>query len=337
MKNKYRQIPLILLLAFCLCLPAGCGPREVLHDIAVQLDGAADSPSDAGPVTEPETPQETFAEPVSDTDALRDDDPPVLPQQPAEEPAADLAGLSLAECVTDADGAAGQLPRIVPSCPGADAINEDIEGTFRYLVDADYCTLYYTASKNGPILSVMIAQNYDGEASYYTPYMLDLSTGERLSGQELLEKMGLGADTAAAAELAVMGQEFEYQYGAESQGENADFYREQYERTVSADNAELSRLWLDDEGELIPMQKVRGRKKSIEALFNIMRETAAKPVENQVVFISHGDCIEDVEYLEKLIQDGLHPKKIVHTVLDPVIGAHAGPGTVALFFLSDHR
>ena len=96
-------------------------------------------------------------------------------------------------------------------------------------------------------------------------------------------------------------------------------------------------LHVDDEGKLIPMNKVRGRKKSIDALFENMRKSAIKPVEDQLVFISHGDCIDDVKYLEKLIEEEWHPKMIFDNILDPVIGAHAGPGTVALFFLADHR
>lgn len=96
-------------------------------------------------------------------------------------------------------------------------------------------------------------------------------------------------------------------------------------------------LHVDDEGKLIPMSKVRGRKKSIEALFEMMKKTADTPLDDKAVFISHGDCIEDVDYLVKLIEDEFHPKMIFTNILDPVIGAHAGPGTVALFFLADHR
>ena len=70
---------------------------------------------------------------------------------------------------------------------------------------------------------------------------------------------------------------------------------------------------------------------------SLVCETADAPVEDQVIFISHGDCIEDVEYLESLIEDKWHPKKIFHNILDPVIGAHAGPGTLALFFLANGR
>ena len=96
-------------------------------------------------------------------------------------------------------------------------------------------------------------------------------------------------------------------------------------------------LHVDDEGKLVPMQKVRGRKKSLDALFEGMVESADTPVEDQVVFISHGDCLKDVEYLEDLIREKWNPKMIFHNILDPVIGAHAGPGTVALFYLADKR
>lgn len=96
-------------------------------------------------------------------------------------------------------------------------------------------------------------------------------------------------------------------------------------------------LHVDDEGKLIPMQKIRGRKKSLEALFETMEQTALEPVSDQYVFISHGDCDQDVDYLEQLIEEKWHPKKIFRNILDPVIGAHTGPGLVALFFMADHR
>ena len=96
-------------------------------------------------------------------------------------------------------------------------------------------------------------------------------------------------------------------------------------------------LHVDDEGRLIPVGKVRGRKKSIQALMKHMRETASS-MEGQTVFITHGDCIEDVEYLSGLIREEYgDDTEIVVNYIDPVIGAHAGPGTLALFFMADHR
>ncbi len=96
-------------------------------------------------------------------------------------------------------------------------------------------------------------------------------------------------------------------------------------------------LHVDDEGKLVAMEKVRGRKKSLKALVDHMEKTALKPYEDLDVFISHGDCIEDAEYLIDQIKERLGCTKFHLNCLDPVIGAHAGPGTVALFFMAEHR
>lgn len=96
-------------------------------------------------------------------------------------------------------------------------------------------------------------------------------------------------------------------------------------------------LHVDDEGHLIPMEKVRGRKKSLNALIDHMEKSANKPVSDQMVFITHGDCIEDAEYVAAKIKERFGVKEVVINYVDPVIGAHSGPGTMALFFLADKR
>ena len=95
-------------------------------------------------------------------------------------------------------------------------------------------------------------------------------------------------------------------------------------------------LHVDDEGHLIPVSKVRGRRASLNALVNEMMKTAIDP-EHQTVFISHGDSLEDAEYVKRQIQEKLHVKEIVINPIGPIIGAHSGPGTVALFFLGTKR
>ena len=71
-------------------------------------------------------------------------------------------------------------------------------------------------------------------------------------------------------------------------------------------------------------------------LFNKMKETAIEP-ENQVVFISHGDALADAEYLASRIKNELGTKEVMISYVGPVIGAHSGPGTLALFFLATER
>lgn len=96
-------------------------------------------------------------------------------------------------------------------------------------------------------------------------------------------------------------------------------------------------LHVDDEGHLIPMEKVRGRKKLLNALIDHMEKSANKPISDQMVFITHGDCIEDAEYVAAKIKERFGVKEVVINYVDPVIGAHSGPGTMALFFLADKR
>lgn len=95
-------------------------------------------------------------------------------------------------------------------------------------------------------------------------------------------------------------------------------------------------LHTDDAGHLVSVDKARGRKRVIAAMVDRMEQTAIRP-EEQTVFISHGDCEEEAQYLADLVRDHLHPKQIVLQVIGPVIGAHSGPGTLALFFLATGR
>ena len=95
-------------------------------------------------------------------------------------------------------------------------------------------------------------------------------------------------------------------------------------------------LHVDDEGHLINVSKARGRKASIEALAKKLAETGL-PGENDTVFISHGDCIEDVKLLEASLKEKYGVKNIFTYYVGAVIGSHSGPGTIALFFLGNKR
>ena len=95
-------------------------------------------------------------------------------------------------------------------------------------------------------------------------------------------------------------------------------------------------LHVDDEGHLINVAKARGRKASLDMLVQKMEESAIEP-EKQVVFISHGDCHDDAKYVADKIRAKFGTKKFEINFIGPVIGGHAGPGTVALFFFGKHR
>ena len=95
-------------------------------------------------------------------------------------------------------------------------------------------------------------------------------------------------------------------------------------------------LHVEEEGRLTPIGQVRGRRKSLSALADRMGEQI-KGFENPEVFISHGDCLEDAEYVEKLVRERFGVENFVINHVGPTIGAHSGPGTMALFFMGNQR
>ena len=95
-------------------------------------------------------------------------------------------------------------------------------------------------------------------------------------------------------------------------------------------------LHVDDEGHLVSVSKARGRKASIQALAAKVGEDAIAP-ETQTVFISHGDCPEDAEYLAALLKEQYQVPEVYINHVGPVIGSHSGPGTLAMFYIGKKR
>ena len=93
-------------------------------------------------------------------------------------------------------------------------------------------------------------------------------------------------------------------------------------------------LHVDDEGHLIKMTQVHGRKKSIRRMAEMLGETI---LEDTPIFISHGDCEDDAKLLAKIIKEEYGRDVTLITLIGSVIGAHSGPGTLALFFRGSHR
>lgn len=97
-------------------------------------------------------------------------------------------------------------------------------------------------------------------------------------------------------------------------------------------------LHVDNEGHLIPLKNVRGRRKSLSGLVTMMEERIGDwKDKNTKIFISHGDCQEDAEYVAKLVREKFGYETFLINTIGATIGAHAGPGTIALFFLGEYR
>lgn len=95
-------------------------------------------------------------------------------------------------------------------------------------------------------------------------------------------------------------------------------------------------LHVDNEGHLINISKIRGRKRSLMTLVDNMEKTVGD-YKNPIVFISHGDCLEDAEFVKQQIEDRFGIHEFLINYVGCTIGAHSGPGTVALFFLGETR
>lgn len=97
-------------------------------------------------------------------------------------------------------------------------------------------------------------------------------------------------------------------------------------------------IHVDDEGKLVAIDKVRGRKKSLVSLVDRMeKQMGAYREQNDIVFISHGDCEEDALFVAKLVRERFGIESALINYVGPTIGAHSGPGTLALFFMGEYR
>ncbi|GHV08161.1 hypothetical protein FACS1894217_10160 [Clostridia bacterium] len=94
-------------------------------------------------------------------------------------------------------------------------------------------------------------------------------------------------------------------------------------------------LWVNEEGKLELKGKVRGRRAALDALVADMGKCVAPGAELATVTLAHGDCVEDAQYVREQVQAKYTVKRFITVMLGAVIGAHAGPGTVALFFECD--
>jgi len=95
-------------------------------------------------------------------------------------------------------------------------------------------------------------------------------------------------------------------------------------------------MHVDDEGHLIPVEKAQGRRTSLKAIARKMQESGVD-LKNQVVYIGHGDAKSDAEFLAEFIKKTIPVRGIHIGMISPIIGAHSGPGTVALFFVGSRR
>ena len=95
-------------------------------------------------------------------------------------------------------------------------------------------------------------------------------------------------------------------------------------------------LHVNVEGKLVQTGATRGRKSSLKKMVERMEKTIHNP-EQQIIYISHGDCEDEIQSLKELILNTVPVKEIVVNYIGPVIGAHSGLGTIAIFYIGNDR
>lgn len=231
----------VLLLALCFCLAGACGAEQMLQDItqSVKEETAAAEP---------------LPENDSGTDLVMPGEPGFVDDSGTDIPQAqtDWTALSAAECVEDAWSEPGVVPRITIDCAGAAEINAALEEQFFPVADDPMCEgLSYECYKGaGRVLSLVMIQRGPNDTVFYTPFNLDLATGQALSGSELLALLGADPVQLANLEQAVMGEEFTHLYGTAEGQTDPEFFSQQYARTTSPENTDTERIWLGDQGQL---------------------------------------------------------------------------------------
>jgi DegV family protein with EDD domain len=88
-----------------------------------------------------------------------------------------------------------------------------------------------------------------------------------------------------------------------------------------------------EDGKLVPLEKLRGKKKLLRRMLDVMKERGSQ-LDQQVIGISHADDLETAEEVKALIIEEFGPKEVYISSIGSVIGAHTGPGTIAIFFLN---
>lgn len=95
-------------------------------------------------------------------------------------------------------------------------------------------------------------------------------------------------------------------------------------------------IHVNDEGKLIVIGKERGRKKALQTLVERMEEKS-QGFENDIVMITHGDALEDAEYVKGLIEEKFGITNIMINPLGTVIGSHTGPGVISIFYMGNRN
>lgn len=205
------------------------------------------------------------------------------------------------------------------------------------------------AKKKVPVLYVAFSSELSG--TYQTAVMIGNEVKEEYPDFELsivdskCASLGLGLSVKYAVELASKGNTLQ-----EIEASVKDFC-EHTEHIFTVDNLEylarggriskasafvggllnIKPLLHVEGGKLIPLEKLRGRKKVFRRVIELMKERGVN-LESQTIAISHGDDEDSAKEIKAMIETEFHPKEVYINTVGCSVGAHSGPGTIAIFF-----
>lgn len=231
--------------------------------------------------------------------------------------------------------------------PTTMAVNPEVAGKlFKSLTDEGYDVLHIafssalSSSYNGAAMAAREICEENPEATVKVVDSLSASLGQGLLVHKLVEMKKAGKSLEETYEWAE-----NHKLNVCHQFTVDDLFHLHRGGRVSKATAIVGTLinvkpvlHVDDEGRLISLNNVRGRKKALNALVDNMAKTIGKYADsNDVIFISHGDCIADAQYVADKVKEKFGIEKFVINMVSPTIGAHSGPGTVALFYMGEKR
>lgn len=239
-----KRFALILTLALCLGLLAGCGTEDVLGNMmGARVPEPTNTPAPTEqPIWTPPGTAAVTATPVPS--------PLPAPGAAASGGVPNYASLTVDDCVEDGWTYPGVIAHIKLDCPGAAAINAAIDEAFVDLAEDPMFDVHYECAIAGNrILSILMVEQMN-DSLFHTGYNLDMATGQAVTGPEILALLGQDEAAVKTRELETLGEEFTHQFGFVKDQTDPDFYDQQYARTTAIGNADTENLWFSTDGQL---------------------------------------------------------------------------------------
>lgn len=232
----------------------------------------------------------------------------------------------------------GEMPKT--SQPSTQSIYD----VFKKVLDEDTDILYIGASSglsgtvnNAYIAKDMLQEHYPD----FNIYIVDILTASLGQGLMVLKSYEMQEQGSSAEDIIYYLEEVKQNLNTYMIVNDINYLRKGGRISATAAFAGMLLnikpfLTISNLGKVLPLNKLRGRKKAVNALFEKILEKIEKP-EEQIIAISHGDSIDDALTLKNLILSKINVKDIIMSYIGPVVGSYGGPGALAVFFLGKER